>query len=165
MGGFIETHCLWTEDQKRQAAEIRARLERDDIKLVRMAWADPHGASRAKMVHASVLLGALKNGYNINVATSTLDSAGTRTEIAKGLQSPGAIVRLANGSIAVIEGTTTVSVVDPKTGVKRTRATGLKLDTDLIRVPAMTYAGIAAGADGTLYVSAPHENKILKLAP
>ena len=79
MGGFIETHGLWTEDQKRQAAEIRARLERDDIKLVRMAWADPHGASRAKMVHASVLLGALKNGYNINVATSTLDSAGTRT--------------------------------------------------------------------------------------
>jgi glutamine synthetase len=79
MSGFIEKHGLWTADQHRLAEEIRIRIDRDDIKLVRMAWADPHGASRAKMVHASVLLGALKNGYNINVATSTLDGAGART--------------------------------------------------------------------------------------
>jgi len=76
---FIEKHGLWTELQKHRAAEIKDRLKQGDIKLVRLAWADPHGYSRAKMVAASVLVGALTNGYNINVATSTLDSANART--------------------------------------------------------------------------------------
>ena len=76
---FIEKHGLWTEAQKHRAAEIKDRLKQGDIKLVRLAWADPHGYSRAKMVAASVLVGALTNGYNINVATSTLDSANART--------------------------------------------------------------------------------------
>ncbi len=76
---FIEKHGLWTEAQKHRAAEIKDRLKPGDIKLVRLAWADPHGYSRAKMVAASVLVGALTNGYNINVATSTLDSANART--------------------------------------------------------------------------------------
>src|SRR5207249_11109011 len=38
----------------------------------------PHGASRAKAVSLPVFLDALDNGYNINVATTTLDSAGGR---------------------------------------------------------------------------------------
>ena len=76
---FIEKHGLWTEAQKHRATEIKDRLKQGDIKLVRLAWADPHGYSRAKMVAASVLVGALTNGYNINVATSTLDSANART--------------------------------------------------------------------------------------
>jgi len=47
--GFIERHGLWTQDQKLQAAEIAERLAREDIHLVRLAWADPHGYSRAKV--------------------------------------------------------------------------------------------------------------------
>jgi glutamine synthetase len=39
--GFIERHGLWTQDQKLQAAEIAERLAREDIHLVRLAWADP----------------------------------------------------------------------------------------------------------------------------
>lgn len=77
--GFIDKHGLWTEEQQRQAAEIKRRLESDAIKLVRVAWADPHGASRAKTVTAGAFIGALTSGYNINVATTTLDSAGART--------------------------------------------------------------------------------------
>ena len=77
--GFIDRHGLWTGDQQRQAAEIRRRIEGGGIKLVRVAWADPHGASRAKTVTAKAFLGALETGYNINVATTTLDSAGART--------------------------------------------------------------------------------------
>ena len=49
------------------------------LKLVRLAWADPHGYSRAKAVTVPAFLGALTDGYNINVATTTLDSAGART--------------------------------------------------------------------------------------
>src|SRR5436190_16988008 len=61
-----------------QASELKQRLEREPAELVRLAWADPHGASRAKAVSLPVFLDALDNGYNINVATTTLDSAGGR---------------------------------------------------------------------------------------
>ena len=77
--GFIEKHDLWTDDQKRQARELKSRIKRDNLKLIRVAWADPHGASRAKIVTIPAFLGALENGYNINVATTTLDASGART--------------------------------------------------------------------------------------
>src|SRR6201988_4819843 len=76
---FIEKHGLYGDDQKRQAQEIKLRLEKNDIHFVRMAWADPHGASRAKAVAVPDFVAALSKGYNINVATTTLDSANART--------------------------------------------------------------------------------------
>src|SRR2546425_3472934 len=75
---FIEQHALWSDEQRAQARELKQRLEREPLELVRIAWADPHGASRAKAVSLPVFLDALENGYNINVATTTLDSAGGR---------------------------------------------------------------------------------------
>jgi glutamine synthetase len=78
MAGFIERHGLWTDAQKAAAEEVKKRIEGDGVKLVRVAWADPHGASRAKMVTASAFLSALREGYNINVATTTLDASGAR---------------------------------------------------------------------------------------
>jgi glutamine synthetase len=77
--GFIEKHGLWTQEQKRQAEEIKRRVETDHLQLVRLAWADPHGASRAKAVTVPAFLAALDTGYNINAATTTLDSANART--------------------------------------------------------------------------------------
>jgi glutamine synthetase len=76
--GFIAQHGLWTETQARQAEELKHRLEKGDLKFVRLAWADPHGYSRAKTVTVPAFLGTLADGYNINVATTTLDSAGSR---------------------------------------------------------------------------------------
>jgi glutamine synthetase len=73
---FIERHALWSADQRSHAKELRRQVE--SLELVRLAWADPHGASRAKAVSPAVFLDALVNGYNINVATTTLDSAGER---------------------------------------------------------------------------------------
>src|SRR5712675_3169008 len=77
--GFIERHGLWTDEQRRQAEEVKRRVEKDNLKLVRLAWADPHGAARAKAVSPPALHAALENGHNINPATSTLDSANART--------------------------------------------------------------------------------------
>src|SRR5919197_887218 len=77
--GFIAKHGLWTDAQERQAGELGRRLETEKLKLVRLAWADPHGVSRAKTLTVPAFLAALTNGHNINVATTTLDSAGTRT--------------------------------------------------------------------------------------
>ena len=48
--GFIEKHGLWNENQRRQARAVQQKIEKDRIKLIRVAWADPHGASRAKIV-------------------------------------------------------------------------------------------------------------------
>lgn len=79
MSGFIARHGLWNGEQSRLAAELRRRIEQQEVKLVRVAWADPHGASRAKTVTLPAFLGALDNGYNINVATSTLDASGARS--------------------------------------------------------------------------------------
>src|SRR5262245_34633038 len=76
--GFIAKHELWTEEQRRQAEDLKRRIATDDLKLVRLAWADPHGAARAKAVTPPVFLAALESGYNINVATTTLDSANAR---------------------------------------------------------------------------------------
>jgi glutamine synthetase len=76
---FIERHGLWTGDQRRAAEELKARVQAEKLQFVRLAWADPHGASRAKAVTIPAFIGALTNGYNINVATTTLDSANART--------------------------------------------------------------------------------------
>lgn len=75
---FIEKHGLWSGEARAQAAELRKRVAGEKLELVRLAWADPHGASRAKAVSVPVFLEALSGGYNINVATTTLDSAGGR---------------------------------------------------------------------------------------
>jgi glutamine synthetase len=77
--GFIEQHGLWSADQRRLADEIKARIEKDKLTLIRLAWADPHGASRAKTLTVPAFLGALQNGHNINVATTTLDASGARS--------------------------------------------------------------------------------------
>ena len=75
---FIETHGLWSDNQRRQAGDITRRLEADKFRYVRLAWGDTHGYSRAKTLTVPAFLSALQSGYNIGVATTTLDSAGAR---------------------------------------------------------------------------------------
>jgi len=75
---FIEQHGLWNDDARRQAEEIRRRLEADKFRFVRLAWGDTHGYARAKTLTVPAFIAALNAGYNIGVATTTLDSAGAR---------------------------------------------------------------------------------------
>jgi glutamine synthetase len=77
--GFIERHGLWDGEQQRRAEDVKRQVESDKLNLIRLAWADPHGAARAKAVSVPAFLAALTTGYNINVATTTLDSANART--------------------------------------------------------------------------------------
>lgn len=76
--GFIRRYGLWSHEQAGEAEALKARLAKENLHLVRLAWADPHGAARAKAVSVPVFLDALSGGYNINVATWTLDSANSR---------------------------------------------------------------------------------------
>ena len=81
MGGqqtFIERHGLWSDEQKRLAADIVRRIEAEKLHFVRLAWGDSHGYSRAKTLTIPAFIAELTNGYNIGVATTTLDSAGAR---------------------------------------------------------------------------------------
>jgi glutamine synthetase len=75
---FIEKHGLWSDEQRRRAEDIKRRLEADKLRYVRLAWGDTHGYSRAKTLTVPAFLAALNAGYNIGVATTTLDSAGAR---------------------------------------------------------------------------------------
>jgi len=75
---FIERHCLWSKEQQRLAADIKRRLKADKLRFVRLAWSDTHGYVRAKTLTVPAFLAALSGGYNIGVATTTLDSAGAR---------------------------------------------------------------------------------------
>jgi len=79
ISGFIEKNGLWTDDQRRDAAELKRRVGLEGLHLIRMAWTDSHGYSRAKAVTVTTFLESLESGYNINVATTTLDSANART--------------------------------------------------------------------------------------
>ncbi len=75
---FIDKYGLWSEDQRRQADDIKRRLKADKFRYVRLAWGDTHGYSRAKTLTVPAFVAALHSGYNIGVATTTLDSAGAR---------------------------------------------------------------------------------------
>src|SRR5258706_7855515 len=65
-------------EQRALAEELKRRVEKEDLHLVRLAWADPHGHARAKALSVPVFLDALFSGYNVNVATTTLDASGGR---------------------------------------------------------------------------------------
>ncbi len=75
---FIEKHGLWSDAQRRLAADIKRRVEAEKLRYIRLAWSDTHGYARAKALTVPAFLSALTAGYNIGVATTTLDSAGAR---------------------------------------------------------------------------------------
>jgi glutamine synthetase len=75
---FIDRFGLWTPEQARQARAMKARVLKHKVKLIRLVWSDTHGHARTKEVTVPAFLSALTNGYNINVATTTLDASGAR---------------------------------------------------------------------------------------
>jgi glutamine synthetase len=75
---FIDRHGLWSDDDRRQAEELKRRVEADKLRYVRLAWSDTHGYARAKTLTVPAFLSALSGGYNVGVATTTLDSTGAR---------------------------------------------------------------------------------------
>src|ERR1700675_711586 len=75
---FIEKHGLWSDDERRLTADIKRRVEAEKLRFIRLAWSDTHGYARAKTLTVPAFLSALTAGYNIGVATTTLDSAGAR---------------------------------------------------------------------------------------
>lgn len=70
--GFIRDHGLWTERQETVAKELERSL--DDLRSVRVSWADQHGLVRGKSLPAEVFRNALANGMRANTGPVIMDS-------------------------------------------------------------------------------------------
>ncbi|WP_260928933.1 glutamine synthetase family protein [Novosphingobium sp. 9] len=66
---FIADHGLWSDEQRRLAGEVLARVEAEGIETIRLVFADMHGIPRGKTLLAASLKGAFEDGCAI---TSTL---------------------------------------------------------------------------------------------
>ena len=68
---------IWTLDPRTGTPRPRVgvRWRRNKLRLIRLVWSDTHGHARTKEVTIEAFLSVLVNGYNINVATTTLDAS------------------------------------------------------------------------------------------
>jgi glutamine synthetase len=66
---FVERHGLWSDAQKRAAADVRDRVEKHGVEIVRLSFPDVHGLLRGKAVLPASLPAAMRDGLSL---TSTL---------------------------------------------------------------------------------------------
>jgi glutamine synthetase len=66
---FVDRHDLWTDTQRRAAAEVDRAIKRHKLEVVRFAFADQHGTLRGKTVVAEAAPAAMRDGVAM---TSTL---------------------------------------------------------------------------------------------
>jgi glutamine synthetase len=84
---FIERHGLWSDEQRRAAAEVARRIETEGIELVRLSFPDLHGILRGKALLAAAMPSALADGCAV---TSTLLLKDTSHKTVAPVFSPGA---------------------------------------------------------------------------
>ncbi len=76
--GFIARHGLWTADQATAAEAAWRQVAARDLHLIRVAWADSHGHSRAKSLTPPAFAAALSNGHSVGMGSWGLDASGNR---------------------------------------------------------------------------------------
>ena len=84
---FIERHGLWSDEQRRAAAEVMRRIETEGIELVRLSFPDLHGILRGKALLTAAMPSALADGCAV---TSTLLLKDTSHKTVVSVFSPGA---------------------------------------------------------------------------
>jgi glutamine synthetase len=72
---FSETHGLRSAEQRAQAEEVIARVAKDGLGVVRLAWPDQHGILRGKTVLAAELPGALADGVAMTTTLLLKDTS------------------------------------------------------------------------------------------
>ncbi len=89
---------------------------------------------------------------------------GVRTELVTGLRAPTGLARMADGRVAVVEPENgTVTAIHLKTGQRTVLASGLKLSLADFHLPKNTNSGIAVAKDGSILVTCPGDNTILRI--
>ncbi|GEL20288.1 glutamine synthetase family protein [Pseudonocardia asaccharolytica] len=74
--GFIERHALYSDDQRVAAKDVLERVEREQLDVVRVVFADQHGLLRGKTVAASELGTVLRDGLTIVSTLLSKDTSG-----------------------------------------------------------------------------------------
>ena len=89
---------------------------------------------------------------------------GKRIQILAGFRTPTGLALMKDGRIAVVEPENgTVTALDLKTGTRSLLASGLALSLKEFHLPKNTNAGIAVAADGSIFVTCPGDNTIIKI--
>lgn len=141
-------------------------------KLMKVASSSPGGAQPTQILEGlraplglaiagagEVYVGEMMGGQLLRVNVGS----GASNVVAKGLDRPQGIAVASDGSVLVLEvGRKQLTRVDPKTGT--TSVVARDLPVGLENVP-ITTAGVAAGANGAIYVTSDVENSIWKLVP
>lgn len=70
--GFVARHGLWDDEQTAAAARVEAAL--DEVRQVRLVFADPHGLARGKALTPAAFRAALRNGMDFSAGPFVLDT-------------------------------------------------------------------------------------------
>ena len=106
--GFIGANALWSDDTRREAAEVLARIRSEGIEVVRFGFPDQHGIVRGKALLASEVETAFSEGVSM---TSSLFLKDTSHRTVMPIFSPHGETRL-NGFVGAAD---FVMVPDPTT--------------------------------------------------
>ena len=65
VAAFIERHDLWSSDQWRTAEDVAKKYSAENLKVLRLSFADQHGILRGKALITDDLLETVKNGLSM----------------------------------------------------------------------------------------------------
>jgi glutamine synthetase len=71
---FIAQHNLWTTEQKDAAMGLLTRIDKENIRYVRIGWGDQHGIVRGKTVSAAEFATSLRTGKDFQLVTAIFDT-------------------------------------------------------------------------------------------
>lgn len=73
--GFVDRFGLWGDEDKRQGREVLARIARDDLRWMRVAFVDQHGTVRCKTVPARAMDRVFANGLTAPISILAKDTS------------------------------------------------------------------------------------------
>ena len=72
---FVERHALWSDEQFAAAVDVEQRIERAELEVVRLSFADQHGILRGKQVMAADAARLMRNGCSITTTLLAKDTS------------------------------------------------------------------------------------------
>ena len=72
---LVEKHGLWSDDDHLRGAEVLKQIERQQLDVVRLSFADQHGILRGKTLVAGEIPGAMRNGCTMTTTLLAKDTS------------------------------------------------------------------------------------------
>ncbi|HAO43030.1 MAG: glutamine synthetase [Afipia sp.] len=108
---FVEKHGLWSDAQKKAAEEVLARLEKENIQMVRLSWPDQYGLLRGKSLTVDALKAAFSSGSEITNGPFLFDTANALFENPFGKNMFSGTEMAGVGNIVMVPDPTTFKVL------------------------------------------------------